>query len=201
MTPLLTLENLLSWAIQVLAIAAIGAILPAILRIRHPRSHLIYCYALLGACLVLPFIQPWQHPVVPTGSEARVGLSTIATVANSPSLKPVVSWEQIALWTLLLGIVARGCWFAAGLWQIRRYRASSVPLFPAPESVAAARALVHQDALIYLSVRRRRSGHVRPATATDTVAGIVSDDWILTRNARSSATNCCTSNAGIGSRR
>ena len=63
MTPELFLNNLAAWALQALIIVSIGAVLPRAFRIRHPRSHLAYCHLLLAAGLMLPLIQPWQHPL------------------------------------------------------------------------------------------------------------------------------------------
>jgi hypothetical protein len=53
-------RNLPAWIAQVFIIAAVGAIIPALFRIRHPRTQLVYCHLLLAACLVLPFVQPWK---------------------------------------------------------------------------------------------------------------------------------------------
>ena len=39
MIPDILLNNLVPWAVQVLVIGSIGALLPLVLRIRHPRPH------------------------------------------------------------------------------------------------------------------------------------------------------------------
>jgi hypothetical protein len=72
MTAELSVENLLAWALQVLVIGSIGALLPAIFRIRHPRSQLIYCYLVLALYAVLPVVEPWQHHVAPSGQMGSV---------------------------------------------------------------------------------------------------------------------------------
>ena len=56
MIPLSFLENLVPWILQVLVIGSVGAVLPMLFRIVHPRSQVIYCHVLLAACLVLPMI-------------------------------------------------------------------------------------------------------------------------------------------------
>jgi hypothetical protein len=57
MIPDILLNNLLPWAVQVCVIGSVGATLPLVFRIRHPRSQLVYCHLLLVVCLVLPVIQ------------------------------------------------------------------------------------------------------------------------------------------------
>jgi|SRR5438552_662604 len=112
MMPVLSLQNFLSWAAQVSVLALIGAALPAIFRIRHPRSHLAYCYALLLACIVLPLIQPWQHPFVPSATGSYPELPDVAKVTPSkPAVGAALPWRGIVGWTLFAGIVARLCWF------------------------------------------------------------------------------------------
>ena len=44
--------HLMAWALQVGVIATLGAVLPLLFRIRHPRSHLIYCHLILILALV-----------------------------------------------------------------------------------------------------------------------------------------------------
>lgn len=152
MMPLLTLQNFLSWAAQVSLLALIGAVLPAFFRIRHPRSHLAYCYALLLACMVLPLIQPWQHPVVINATATHPELPNVMPVSHgTPPVRAALSWNCIAGWILFAGIIARLCWFLAGLSQIRRYRTSAVPLRCLPESVRSARKLTNRDAVVCIS--------------------------------------------------
>ena len=55
-----SLDNLTLWALQATLVASVGAILPLVLRIRHPRSLLAYHHAVLLLCFALPVIQPWQ---------------------------------------------------------------------------------------------------------------------------------------------
>ncbi len=152
MMPVLSLQNFLSWAAQVSVLALIGGVLPAIFRIRHPRSHLAYCYALLLACIVLPLIQPWQHPFVPSATGSYPELPDVAKVTpGKPAVGAALPWRGIVGWTLFVGIVARLCWFLAGLCQICRYRRAAVPLQYFPESVRSARKLIERDALVCIS--------------------------------------------------
>jgi hypothetical protein len=56
-------DNLAAWAVQVLLMGSLGALLPLVFRLRHPRTQLAYNHLVLAACLVLPLIQPW-HPSI-----------------------------------------------------------------------------------------------------------------------------------------
>ena len=152
MMPDLSLQNFLSWAAQVSVIALAGAVLPAIFRIHHPRSHLAWCHALLLACIVLPLIQPWLHPVISGPTASRSELADTANVTDgTPSGQAPIPWSRIVAWILLAGIVARLSWFLGGLRQIRRYRNAATPLRYLPEPVRWARKLTNRDAFFYIS--------------------------------------------------
>ena len=83
-------SNLVSWVVQVFAIASLGAFLPLVFRIRHPRTQLAYSHLVLAVCLVLPLIQPWQHAMA--SSE----------IAHSAAVLGI-GWDRIAS-----GILAGG---------------------------------------------------------------------------------------------
>lgn len=150
MIPASILENVISWLLQVLVIGSLGALLPQMFRIRHPRSQLVYCHLLLAACFALPFIQQWRHPVITaelglTVADAPVIALTKTTAGAGASATPI-SWHQILLFVLLAGVAIRLFWTLAGLWQLRRYRKSAKPLYAIPEPVRAARWIVKADA-------------------------------------------------------
>lgn len=161
-------SNLLSWMTQAFVIVTIGAVLPFVFRIRHPKSHLAYCHLLLIATIVLPFIQPWQYAIV---QYATVD-TTIDVSSTSPSVQgtqagiaTILSWQYSILGILTIGIVARLCWLVAGLWQIHRYRTSAMPLHPFPNSIEAARAMTKADAVFSISSTGRGPvtfGFLRP---------------------------------------
>jgi len=102
MIPALSLENFLSWFVQVSAVACVGAVLPKIFRIRHPRSHLVYCYALVVACLGLPLLQPWVDPQL-NGLQAGRSASRIGTLFQHFD----ALWNGIAVWLLIGGIIIK----------------------------------------------------------------------------------------------
>jgi TonB family protein len=144
------LNNLVPWLLQVMVIGTVGAALPMLFRIVHPRSQVIYFHLFLAACFVLPMIQPWHHPVIAAQSVQKAVES--ADVADDPARivlspqAPSRSWNQILLWILAAGIAGRLCWTMIGLWQLRRLRVSATPLYPVPESIKAACSLVKADA-------------------------------------------------------
>jgi TonB family protein len=150
MIPDILLNNLVPWAVQVLVIGSIGALLPLVLRIRHPRSQLVYCHVLLVVCVVLPVIQPWQHPVI-FSSNAQGNTAVVATLSTTTSIDETIQWRQIIAWTLLAGFLSRLCWTAVGLWIIHRHEGTSTPLYPVPGSIKEAFLRTQADALFYLS--------------------------------------------------
>jgi beta-lactamase regulating signal transducer with metallopeptidase domain len=172
-------HNLLAWMLQTTLLASAGAVLPLLFRLRHPRTQLAYCHLLLGACLLLPVVEPWSHPrlavpvpgpveTLPVGApsagagvsvpgDARPeGAAKPAPPAAPATTSPFLRWARLTdaralLWILSAGALARICWLLAGLWQIRRYRIGATPLYPLPESVGAAAAVAHTDALFCMS--------------------------------------------------
>src|SRR5216117_896744 len=65
--PVISLQNFFSWAAQVSILALLGAVLPVVFRIDHPRSHLAYCYALLVTCIVIVIPSLTDPSVAPPG--------------------------------------------------------------------------------------------------------------------------------------
>lgn len=152
MIPTSFLNNLLPWVLQVLVVGSVGAALPRLFRIRHPRSQLIYFHMLLVVCLMLPLIQPWHHPLITApalehaADSAGIVSGPASNVGTSPQFSPR-SWNEILFWILAAGIAGRLCWTLAGLWQLRRYRDGAMPIYPVPEAIAQARSIVKADAV------------------------------------------------------
>ena len=171
------LRNLGPWTEQVIVIALVAALLPMLIRLRHPQTQLAYCHLMLAACLLLPFLQPWRHSIVVISestvaadepanqpkfpatarpaSDARSVPTTLSSRLPSASA-PLPFWRKIPterLWLRILaaGALVRLCWLLAGLWKIRGYRIAATPLYPIPEAVEAASALTHADALFCIS--------------------------------------------------
>src|SRR5262245_38616073 len=152
----LSLANLTAWLVQVGVIATLGAVLPMVFRIRHPRTQLIYCDAVIILALLLPSIQPWHHPVIVTAAKPAAAAGTApvpeATSAVSQPIRTATP-ERVILWILAIGAAAKLTWLASGLWRLRRYRAAATPLHPSPPSVWNARKITRTDALFCFSSR------------------------------------------------
>ena len=119
MIPQLVLDNFRPWVTQVLLIGSIGALLPAVFRIRHPRSQLVYCHLLLATCLVLPILQPWHHPIVVVSvTEASPVLPAVGSAAVVLASRNV-QWAPLILWLIIAGAVVR-------LWFSQRGRMAAV---------------------------------------------------------------------------
>ena len=149
----LSLQNLATWIAQVLMITSIGALLPIVFRIHHPRSTLMYYRILLLAALLLPLLQPIEHEVVVVSggafsAKAPALASTPAAVAEESTAG---NWRDVVLAVLLVGMIIRVAWLAGGLWQLRRLRKFSTVLHPLPAAVQDARALTKTNALFRIS--------------------------------------------------
>jgi beta-lactamase regulating signal transducer with metallopeptidase domain len=143
MSPVLSFDNVIAWLVQVSVLVFVGVTLPTLLRIRHPKSLLVYYHGLLALCFVLPFIQPFQHPLLLVSNV----LSASVHLAPSSGL----SWASIVIAIIAIGIAVKLCWLCAGLWQLRQYRRSAIPLFPVPVSIHEARKLTGADAIFCMS--------------------------------------------------
>jgi beta-lactamase regulating signal transducer with metallopeptidase domain len=143
MSAVLSLDNLMSWLLQIAVIAVVGALLPTLFRIRHPKSQLLYYHALLVLCFTLPVIQPWQRPLL-------IVSGFVADSGRAPAASPLSLFNAV-LWIVVVGIAVKLCWLGVGLWQLRRYRRSAVPLCPLPESIRDARKYTLADALFCVS--------------------------------------------------
>jgi beta-lactamase regulating signal transducer with metallopeptidase domain len=120
----------------------LGAGLPALFRIRHPKTQLAFYQSVLVTCLLLPLVEPWEHPLL---------IASAGSIPASPTAHTGYSWMTLAGWIVAAGIVARLCSLIAGYWQTRCYRAASTPIAPLPESIRSARSLTHSDARFGIS--------------------------------------------------
>jgi len=155
MIPGFVLDNLTPWLVQVLIVATVGALLPLLFRVRHPRSQLGYYHVVLGLCLILPAIQTWQDSLAIVAGNSFQPHREVATV----------SWRTVAVCLLLVGVVVKLAWLGIGLVQLRRYRKRAVPLSPLPDSIRDARQLTRADALFGVSADisgPATLGHVDP---------------------------------------
>jgi len=136
-----SLDNLLSWLVQISVIAALGALLPALFRIRHPKSQLAYYHSILLLCLAFPLLQPWQHPLIVVSN----------SFARSRTTTAGIPWPGLILGIVALGIAAKLFWLGVGLIHLRRYRRSAIPIYPVPQPIREARIFTGADALFCVS--------------------------------------------------
>jgi BlaR1 peptidase M56 len=130
-------HNLLSWMVQTVVIAGAAALLPIVFRVRHPRTQLFYCHAVLALCLLLPLIQPWRTTPGSAGSMAWLAF--------------VALHGRWLFGILAAGVVLQMALLSGALWRTRRYRIAATPLYPIPEAMRAAAAITHADALFCVS--------------------------------------------------
>jgi TonB family protein len=133
---MMLLPNLVSYAVQVVVLLAVGLVAPRLLGLRAPAVSLRYWQVLLAVVLVLPLLQPWQEPAQGSVTVQAVGAVVTESVAAAvPAAFPgrATSW--------LLGIVAvvavlRLLWIGFGLWTLRRMRRAARRIEWVPEAVA-----------------------------------------------------------------
>ena len=112
-------NNIVTYALQIGLLVGLGALAPALLRLRMPRARLLCWQVLLVGCLALPWIRPWRQEVV----NASIQMSTVfTTVAASATARPAVPWTEIALWLLAAGVIIRLAWLGVGLTRLAAYR-------------------------------------------------------------------------------
>lgn len=120
----LLVTNLLSWGLQVLCLALVGAALPALLRLDAPGVRYAYWRTLLTLGLVLPFLQP-RHAVTAVTSiavSARLADGTAAATGEGPATAVATDWINVVLAALAVGALVRIAWIALGLLRLRRLR-------------------------------------------------------------------------------
>ena len=105
----LFVSNLAVYSLQIGALVALAAAVPAAVRMRSPGGRLVYWHIVLIACMALPLVRPWRQEVI-----------TVATPRDFP-------WGEAGMWALAAGAAVRLLWLATGLWRLRRYRLHSQP--------------------------------------------------------------------------
>lgn len=140
--PAMTAANLITYALQIAAVAAIGAALPRLLGLTSPGARLGYYRALLLLCLTLPLVQPigslgWSisasdpaaiAPAAP--SRAPVLTARLVEDVVAARLTEAAAWHggDLVLGLYVGGVTWRLAWLALGLVAIRRLRTASAPL-------------------------------------------------------------------------
>ena len=133
-----TLSNILSWSIQVVAIATVAAMVPRIFHVDAAAIRHGWWRAVLLACLLLPIIQPWESPTtfpidVPSLDMTPALAGSGAAPLNASRSASFLSqnwqrtWPAAAGSVLLFGALVRLLWLTAGLVRLRRLRAAGSP--------------------------------------------------------------------------
>lgn len=133
MSASLWFQNLLAYSLQVAVLAAAGLALPPALRLRQPRVLYHYLQALLAACLILPWLEPWRPLPAATGGSV---VSRLLLVSGPPGRPPSASpLLPVLLGTLVAGVALRLIWLALGLAKLQQYVKGAQPLDAMPSGV------------------------------------------------------------------
>jgi len=92
--------GLLSYVFQSGLLLAVGLILPRALRVRHPRTMLVYWRLLLLVVLLLPLLTAVWQPKAPLPTLVIDGLTVEAVVATAlPAVVHALDW-RIVIWVV-----------------------------------------------------------------------------------------------------
>jgi TonB family protein len=121
----LWLSNLIAYSLQIAILAAAGTLLAYLFRLRLPRAAHIYWQVLLFVCLIVPFLQRWEHPVL-----RRVILNNVTSpmaggaVATGVEAQASVPWDLL-VWILAAGIFLRLVWLMIGFFRLSLFHRKS----------------------------------------------------------------------------
>jgi TonB family protein len=121
----LWLQNLLAYSLQIGVVAAAGAVLLRLLRIRVPNIRVFCGQALIVSCLLLPAIQPWipgKKPSVTVRVSTGPGMVVESRRQSNAMPFPITTAVLILISS---GILVRAGMLGLGFWRIRRYRHAS----------------------------------------------------------------------------
>ena len=145
------LGNLVAYSVQVALVVVVGGLAAAVLRLKQPRVMLAYWQALLGACLLLPLLEPWQRMgFAPAGGAARIISTEAGGVDSLVSLFPLHGW---VLLVLVAGVGLGLMRVALGLFRLCHYRRTALRIAPLPGALREAQALVGVEPTFYFSQR------------------------------------------------
>ena len=124
-------DNIVAYSLQIGLLVCLGALVPAMLRLRIPRARLLFWQALLVACLALPWVRPWRQEVVNGARQVSTAITAATSTASSaPPSTPVhnsrlfreTPYREIALWLLAAGVMIRLALLGLGLARLASYR-------------------------------------------------------------------------------
>ena len=121
------ISNLMAYSLQIAILAVAGTMLAYLFRLKLPRLTLIFWQILLLVCLIVPVLQPWNHPIVGAAISgnrlAGQGVHGVA-VSMSPGPSPQFPWEIIGI-LLLTGMVLRLMWMILGFLRLHLFHRKS----------------------------------------------------------------------------
>ncbi len=121
----LAVSNIANYALQAGVLIAAGLLAVRLLRLARP---LLFLQLLLGAVLLLPFLQSWYRPVF-TVTRAAGGRVLMPAAALERVKAPIaVDWALVTLAILALGVLVRVTWLLFGLMRLRSIRWDARPL-------------------------------------------------------------------------
>lgn len=149
----LWISNLIAYSLQIAILASAGTLLACLFRLRVPRVSLIYWQILLLACLFLPALQSWKHPVLGPARLAPAVLSPAVESLGLPaSPKPTfrIPEEAVAL-ILAAGACLRLMWLALGFFRLRVFLRKSQRFSEKPLAVQDMQRRMGIHAPVFLS--------------------------------------------------
>lgn len=124
------IANAAAWFAQVSCVALVAALLPRLLRMHAPDAGYAFWRAVLGLCLVLPWLQDRVHLPATGAAATTAAAAGSAVVTNAGVSTPAalpLDWLTIAVWIAVAGALARLVWIAAGLVRLRQLRTAGEP--------------------------------------------------------------------------
>ena len=116
MNPELWFPNLLAYSLQVAVISALAVMLSRAFPLCSPEVTLAWLQSLLGACLVLPAVEPWTLPVTAPVAGVTAAVARISAAGATHS-----SARAMLIAILLAGIAVRLVWLAVGYARLFRH--------------------------------------------------------------------------------
>jgi TonB family protein len=117
----LVLRNLLAYSGQIAVLIAAGGLLLWLLKLQAP-IRLRCLQLLLGCCILLPLIQPWQLPRAVSAGEVSARTFALDTSAASAGRHWFPGLSDIVIGIIAAGMVIRLALVLLGLCRLSRYR-------------------------------------------------------------------------------
>jgi len=130
-----TATSVLSYALQSGLLLVVGLLLPRVIRLRHPRTLLVYWRVLLVVVLLLPLAPLEWARQAPLPYMTLEGLQVEAVVTTALPTLQGLSWQIVLL--IVVGVAMLGILrLAFGLGYLNRCRRYAQPLAPTPAPVS-----------------------------------------------------------------